>query len=75
MLVFHIFIIFEKNKKMPKTKKKIKFRRKRGDTKMGTIEKIYGKDFGVRSDKKLRKYLKEKGYSSLSELLKSSKSK
>lgn len=40
---------------------------------MGTIEKIYGKDFGVRSDRKLGNYLEEKGYSSLSQLLKSSK--
>ena len=33
------------------------YRRKRSDTKIGTIEKKYGKDFGVRSDKKLGKYL------------------
>lgn len=38
---------------------------------MGTIEKKYGKDFGVRSDKKLGNYLKDKGYGSLSELLNS----
>jgi hypothetical protein len=36
---------------------------------MMTIEKKYGKDFDVRSDKKLGTYLKEKGYKSLSELL------
>ncbi|MBP7898536.1 hypothetical protein KAZ92_01135 [Candidatus Gracilibacteria bacterium] len=46
------------------------FRKKRSDTKIGTIEKRYGKDLGVRSDKKLGTYLKEKGYKSLSELLK-----
>ena len=46
-----------------------KFRQKRGDTKMGTIEKMYGKDFGIRSDKELKNCLKEKGYTSLSELL------
>ncbi|KKU01848.1 MAG: hypothetical protein UX03_C0035G0002 [Candidatus Woesebacteria bacterium GW2011_GWE1_45_18] len=46
-----------------------KIRRKRSDTKIGTIEKKYGKDFGARSDKKLGSYLKQKGYSSLSELL------
>ena len=34
------------------------FRRKRIDTKIGTIEKQYGKDFGVRSDKELGSYLK-----------------
>ena len=45
-------------------------RNKRSDTKMGSIEKKYGKDFGVRSDKKLGSYLQEKGYKSLSDLLK-----
>ena len=50
--------------------KRTSYRKKRSDTKMGTIEKKYGKDFGVRSDKKLGNYLKEKGYKSLSELLK-----
>ena len=54
-------------------KKSAKFRKKRSDTKMGTIEKKYGKDYGVRSDKKLGNYLKEKGYKSLSELLDKSK--
>ena len=44
-------------------------RKKRSDTKMRTIEKKYGKDFGVRSDKKLGNYLKDMGYRSLSELL------
>jgi len=44
-------------------------RKKRADTRMGTIEKKYGKDFGIRSDKKLGSYLKEKGYKSLSELI------
>jgi hypothetical protein len=46
------------------------FQKKRSDTKVGTIEKTYGKDFGVRSDKKLGTYLKEKGFNSLSQLLK-----
>ena len=46
------------------------FRQKRDDTQMGTIEKMYGKDFGVRSDKQLGNYLKSKGYNSLSQLLK-----
>ena len=49
------------------------FGKKRADTKMGTIEKYYGKDFGVCSDKKLGSYLKEKGYSSLSEILRNEK--
>jgi len=51
------------------TKKRIQFKKKRSDTKMGTIEKKYGKDFGIRSDKKLGNYLKEKGYPSLRQLL------
>ena len=41
---------------------------------MGTIEKKYGRDFGVRSDQKLGNYLQKQGYNSLSELL-SGKSK
>ena len=45
-------------------------RKKRADTKMATIEKTYGKDFGVRSYAKLGNYLKKNGYNSLSELLK-----
>jgi hypothetical protein len=46
------------------------FRQKRSDTKMKTIEKTYGKDFGVRADMKLGNYLKKAGYPSLSKLLK-----
>ena len=49
--------------------KNSQFRRKRADTKMGSLEKKYGVDFGVRSDKKLGNYLEEQGYSSLSKLL------
>ena len=45
-------------------------RKKRVDTKINTIEKKYGKDFGVRSDMKLGTYLKKSGYSSLSQILK-----
>lgn len=44
-------------------------RKKREDTKMGTIEKKYDRDFRVRSDKKLGNYLKEEGFPSLSKLL------
>lgn len=54
---------------MSKTTKST-IRQKRSDTKMGTIEKTYGKDFGVRSDMKLGSYLKKAGYPSLSKLLK-----
>lgn len=42
---------------------------KRKDTKMGTIEKKYNVDLGVRSDMKLGNYLKKKGYKSLSDML------
>lgn len=45
------------------------FRQKRADTKMGTIENKYGRDFGTRSDQKLGNYLQQQGYKSLSELL------
>lgn len=51
------------------------FRKKRSDTKIGTIEQKYGRDFGVRSDKKLGNYLKNKGYGSLTELLNSKDAK
>lgn len=44
-------------------------RKKRADTKMGTIEKMYGKDFGVRSDMQLGNFLNKKGYASLSKFL------
>ena len=52
-----------------------KIRKKRSDTHMGTIEKKYGRDFGVRADKHLGNYLKEKGYSSLAKMLKSREGK
>ena len=45
-------------------------RRKRSDTKMGSVEKQHGVDFGVRSDKELGKFLKETGFSSLTKALK-----
>lgn len=49
---------------------KHQFPRKRGDTKIGTIEKQYDVNFGVRSDTKLSTYLKNKGLPSLSKALK-----
>jgi len=52
------------------TKERSTFRQKRSDTLIKSIEKTYGKDFGVRSDKKLGTFLKEKGYESLYQLLK-----
>lgn len=42
----------------------------RPNTKMSSIESQYGRDFGVRADKKLGNYLKDAGYRSLSDLLK-----
>ncbi len=49
------------------------FRQKRSDTKVGTIEKKYGVDFDVRSDKKLGQFLKETGFPSLSKALEQAK--
>lgn len=46
------------------------FRRKRGDTQIGSVEKQYGVDFGVRSNMKLSTYLKNEGLESLSKALK-----
>ncbi len=47
------------------------YKAKRNDTKVGTIEKQYGVDLGVRSDMRLGTYLGRKGYKSLSLMLKS----
>lgn len=44
-------------------------RDKRDDTHMGTIEKQYGRDFGVRSDMQLGTYLKQNNYKSLNDLI------
>jgi len=44
-------------------------RQKRSDTHMGTIEKHYDRDFGVRSDMKLGTYLKKTGIKSLNDLI------
>ncbi len=49
------------------------YRQIRRDTEIGTIEKKYGVDLGVRRDMKLGNYLEKKGYPSLSRLLKDSK--
>jgi hypothetical protein len=46
-------------------------REKRGDTHMGTIEKIYNRDFGVRSDMELDNFLNQNGLNSLNDLIKS----
>jgi hypothetical protein len=44
-------------------------RQKRSDTHVGTIEELYHKDFGVRSDMHLGTLLDREGADSLSELL------
>ncbi len=44
-------------------------RNKRDDTHMGTIEKQYGRDFDVRSDKELGNFLKENNIASLNDLI------
>jgi len=44
-------------------------RDKRDDTHMGTIEKQYNRDFGVRSDKELGNFLKENNIASLNDLI------
>ncbi len=44
-------------------------RDKRDDTHIGTIEKQYGIDLGVRSDMQLGTYLKQEGIKSLNDLI------
>lgn len=49
--------------------RKDRFRKKRGDTRVGTIEKAYNVDFDARSDMKLSTYLKKEGLPSLGKAL------
>jgi len=44
-------------------------REKRGDTHMGTIEREYGLDLGVRSDMRWDTYKKKTGVKSLNDLI------
>ena len=46
-------------------------RDKRDDTHMGTVERQYKRDFGVRSDMELGTFLKQEGYASLNDLIRS----
>ena len=46
-------------------------REKRGDTYIGKIEKIYNRDFNVRSDMHLDTLLERTGFNSLNDLIKS----
>lgn len=55
--------------------KKQSFRKKRGDTKLKTIEKQYGVKFDERSDMRLDTFLDRKGYPSLSKAIRSINSK
>lgn len=48
-------------------------RRKRGDTHVGTIERQYDRDFGVRDDMHLGELLRRQGASSLHRLLETNK--
>ncbi len=52
-----------------KRTKEGRFQKKRGNTRIGTIEEKYNVDFGVRSDKKLEDYLKDEGLPSLAKVL------
>ena len=51
-----------------------RIRKKRGDTKVGTLRKIYGEEFGegMRSDARLDTLLRRKGMDSLDEYLRHS---
>ena len=46
-----------------------RLRDKRDDTHMGTIEKQYDRDFGVRSDMQLGTFLRENNIASLNDLI------
>lgn len=46
-----------------------RLRDKRDDTHMGTVERQYHRDFGVRADKQLGMFLKDKGIASLNDLI------
>lgn len=50
-------------------------RDKRDDTHMGTIERQYDRDFGVRDDMQLGNFLKREGINSLNDLIHSDRGK
>jgi hypothetical protein len=50
-------------------------RDKRDDTHMGTIERQYDRDFGVRGDMQLGNFLKQEGVASLNDLIHSNRGK
>lgn len=43
--------------------------KKKSATQMQEIERLYGKDFGLKDDKKIAQYIKKLGYPGLSRLL------
>jgi hypothetical protein len=47
----------------------------RDDKHMGTLERQYGRDFGVRSDMHVGTYLKENGIKSVNDLISSKRGK
>ena len=51
----------------PKTTTKSK--QKKSATQMESIERMYGKDFGIESDKEIKKYYKGKKYKALRGLI------
>jgi len=63
-----------KRKKASRTRKLSgQYRDKRDDTNMGTIEKQYHRDFGVRSDMHLGTFLRKHNIASLNDLIGSKK--
>lgn len=52
-----------------------RLRDKRDDTHMGTIERKYDRDFGVRDDMHLGNFLSQKGVKSLNDLIESNRGK
>ena len=50
-------------------------REKRDDTHMGTIERQYDRDFGVRDDMQLGNFLKREGVNSLNDLIQGNRGK
>lgn len=53
----------------PRNKSDGELRKKRSDTHIGTIEKMYGVDLNVRSDMKLGTFLKKNDITSLNDLI------
>lgn len=52
-----------------------RLRKTRGDKQVRSLEKQYGKDFGVRGDMKIETLLKRKGVESVNDLLRGGRGK